>query len=526
MTIAPTSIRKRLMLMLSALLLLWCSIAGAMVWSIQRLQVQVVKVTEWHLPQLRRANLLVDLANDTARTMGEMLLQPELALQGISHIRAARAEVMTHMRWFHAQTNVAYDQVQMRPVNQLRLRYWDAQDRLFKLLDAEPALAKLYYLNTVIPLQREYVKAIEDISQQEDASTGESVKTIKAAYERTLYGLLLVSCVALLTAWVLGMLALRRVLVPMEAAVGLAHEVGQGHFDTVIHGEGHDEVGRLTTALQQMVVALRDDRTKREATEGALRVSQQQLRQLAVHAETLQERERLALSHELHDGMGQLLTALRMELGAMYIRFGSSNPELAQQVSHAKGLIDQIMPVMRSVVAALRPGTLDAGLLPAVRNVLERAGIETSLVGPDAELVLEPRLEMAAFRILQEALTNVVRHAQASFVSVTITRPSPETVLLCVADNGVGMCSNMDAPKLGFGLLGMRERAMQFGGDVVVTETVGGGTTVTATLHVQTPPDTTTNEAYCLDAGCVHFERAEGICSFDRLNRNAIGRAP
>lgn len=488
---APTTprIRTRLMRVLYALLAFWGVVVVVMLVQFQHLHTQVEQVTQQNLPRLKRANLLVDAANQTARLMGFMLLQPERVQPNLRQIYAVRAEVNEHLAWFHRHAATNTNDVALAQMEALRASYWRTQDTLFTLLQEQPNAALAYYLNVAIPLQRRYVSAIGHFLQLEDAATNASVTAIRSAYEQTLYGLLLLSAAAMLLAWGYGAWILRGVMAPMEQAVALAGDVAQGNLNAGMARPQTDEAGQLTWALARMVEALRIDRAQRQATEDALRLNQMQLRKLVAHAEAMQERERLALSRELHDGMGQLLTALRLELGAMRIRYAHLDEALAGQIDNAKGIIDQMLPTMRGVVAALRPGSLDAGLVPAVEwlisNLVQRAGIECKLLLPTGEPVLPAALEMTAFRVVQEALTNVVRHAQATQVSVTISLLDDEQLLLVVADNGIGMLpEDRGMAKHGFGLLGMRERALQYAGDVSISETTGGGTTLCVRLSI------------------------------------------
>lgn len=477
------------MRILYALLAFWGVVVVVMLVQLRHLHIQVEQVTQESLPRLKRANLLVDAANQTARLMGEMLLQPGRIPAGLREVRVVRIEVTDNLAWFQLRRASQESTAALDRMDTLRGNYWAEQDALFNLLQEQPTAARAHYLNVVIPLQRRYVSAIGDFLQREEAATNARVKAIRSEYEHALYSVLALSAVAMLMGWLYGALTLRRVMAPMEKAVALAGDVAQGNLNVALPRTLADESGQLTLALARMVEALRLDREQRQATEAALRQSQMQLRKLVAHAEALQERERLALSRELHDGMGQLLTALRLELGAMRIRFAHLDPVLEGQIDHAKTMIDQMLPTMRGVVSALRPGSLDAGLVSAVEwliaNVMRRAGIECALHLPMGEPVLPADVEMAAFCIIQEALTNVVRHAQATRVAVTIALRDEQRLELEIADNGIGMSfEDAGIAKQGFGLLGMRERALQHAGDVLISATAGGGTTLRVRLHV------------------------------------------
>ena len=214
--------------------------------------------------------------------------------------------------------------------------------------------------------------------------------------------------------------------------------------------------------------------------------SREQLRALAAHHEREREELRAALSRELHDQIGQYLTVLRLDAAMMRRRFSHLDPEIEPLVATMKGSIDQAMVLLRDVVAALRPAPLDEGLVPAAEWLLagfaRRTGIDCRLEAPDPDPVLDGALATAAFRILQEALTNVGRHAQASRVRVGIAMREG-ALHLEVADDGVGF--DPAASHRGrFGLLGMRERALMFGGTLQVDSRPGGGTILRVVLPV------------------------------------------
>ena len=221
--------------------------------------------------------------------------------------------------------------------------------------------------------------------------------------------------------------------------------------------------------------------------EAELLESRQQLRDLAAHNEREREALRASLSRELHDEIGQYLTALRLDAAMLRARFGAREPELGEHVAGMKRSIDLAMAVLREVVAALRPAPLDTGLVPAaewlVAGFARRTGIDCRLDAPEADLALDGELATTAFRILQEALTNVGRHAQAGRVQVRIGH-ADGVLRVEVADDGVGFDPLAAPVRRSFGLLGMRERALMFGGTLAVDSRAGGGTTLRVTLPI------------------------------------------
>jgi len=216
----------------------------------------------------------------------------------------------------------------------------------------------------------------------------------------------------------------------------------------------------------------------RERTEELFR-SRQMIRDLAAHSEKIREAERTRIAREIHDEFGQYLTALRMDTAMLDIRYGGSNPELKQHLASMKQAIDTSIGVVRNLATSLRPGALDMGLVSASEWLLagfeERTGIPYHLHAPREDLGLDDERATAAFRILQEALTNITRYAQASEVDVVIELVD-HSLFLVVRDDGVGFNPAEVRGRKTFGLLGIRERALMFGGESRIDSDPGSGT--------------------------------------------------
>jgi signal transduction histidine kinase len=232
----------------------------------------------------------------------------------------------------------------------------------------------------------------------------------------------------------------------------------------------------------------------RAATEaaGELGVAYQRLGRLHGRLDAAKEEERRFIAHELHDELGQTLTALklRLQLGARL--------EAALAAALANGealaLIDQLIGRVRKMSGDLRPTLLDeVGLLPALRAYLESqaslSGVAIALGAPEETEGprLPPALEIACFRIVQESLTNALRHAAPHRIEVRVAR-EPDRISLSVRDDGKGFDSapTLEAAALGghLGVVGMRERVRAQGGTFALTSRVGGGTTIWVTLPI------------------------------------------
>lgn len=234
------------------------------------------------------------------------------------------------------------------------------------------------------------------------------------------------------------------------------------------------------------VIAFRDI-AERKRAEDQLRESQQQLRQLSASLQTLREEERTRIARELHDELGQVLTALKMDLSWMRARFSSDQAVLSLQAESMAKMIDATVLAVRRIASDLRPWLLDElGLSAAIEWLLEdfgkRSGIEYTLRRSHDEFDFDSQCATAIFRILQESLTNVARHAQASKVAVALLDTGDE-IVLSIKDNGKGMDANADKKSgISYGLLGIRERAYALGGELKIESSPGQGTLVEVTI--------------------------------------------
>jgi signal transduction histidine kinase len=220
----------------------------------------------------------------------------------------------------------------------------------------------------------------------------------------------------------------------------------------------------------------------------ALEHSREELRQLTAGLLMAREEERTAIAREIHDVLGQTLTALKMDVAWIGARSPADAPAaIRQKLTAMTGLIDDTIVTVRRIATGLRPGVLDDfGLAAAVewqaQEFEQRTGIHCALRTNVGEATLDPLLSTALFRILQESLTNVARHSRASRVSVALEHSGTDLVLE-VRDDGVGITAADAAAARSIGLAGMRERAQLVGGSVFISGAAGAGTTV----RVQVP---------------------------------------
>ncbi|OEC35118.1 PAS domain S-box-containing protein [Pseudomonas cuatrocienegasensis] len=239
------------------------------------------------------------------------------------------------------------------------------------------------------------------------------------------------------------------------------------------------------------VLSLARNITDIRKAERRLAESNQQLRELASRRESTREEERKLIAQEIHDELGQHLTALRMGISMLRLQFGEQAPGLSDKVEHLMALCDRTIQVVRSIATSLRPAALNMGLYPALEWLIgefrQHAQIACEFTTHCDEPVLADDQATRAFRVVQEALNNVARHSGASRAEVSLERLD-DIYKLDITDNGCGF-NTASVSNRSLGLTGMRERGISLGGEVVIFSYPGQGTTVQATFPVSVPQE-------------------------------------
>ena len=224
---------------------------------------------------------------------------------------------------------------------------------------------------------------------------------------------------------------------------------------------------------------MRENAERRQAEE-QLRASEENLRALAAHLQRVREEEWTRIAREIHDELGQVLTGLKMDLSWIAKRLSPQQTALTERTSSMAALIDESVDSVRRIASQLRPEVLDQlGLAAAIGwqadDFKRRTGIRCSVSLPPAALTLDHERSIAAFRIVQELLTNVARHANATRVEVSI-RSAQDALTIEIEDDGKGIEPDAIHRRESLGLLGMRERVLPFGGSIEITAPPDGGT--------------------------------------------------
>ena len=248
----------------------------------------------------------------------------------------------------------------------------------------------------------------------------------------------------------------------------------------------YDAAGRITGHF-----GIQRDVTDRTLAAQELEESRTELRALAARLLAIREEERTRIAREIHDELGQALTALKLDLAWLGSRRGGGGTRNSGAFRVDEGSIttriDETMEIVRRIASELRPSVLDQlGLEAAVEYLVQdtakRTGIAVTLEADDFPR-LPDELASHAYRIIQEALTNVTRHSKATRVEVSVRRAA-QSIILGVRDNGVGFAPGSLSGVRSLGLVGMRERALACGGTVMVQGKPGEGTVIVVTIPV------------------------------------------
>jgi len=355
-------------------------------------------------------------------------------------------------------------------------------------------------------LQR-FAKTISDENRQ-------ASKEYHQVLTNTIRAGLAMSVIGVLAALAVSVLTTRRIIRPLSEITRATLEMKKGNYPVELHYQSADELGALADTfrdmsgqvekrtaelkesnelLQQEVderkVAEEEVRRLNEDLEQRVVARTTELRNLSQHLQTVREEERAIISRDIHDELGQLLTALKIDLLWLRSKLPEEHSKLLDKTRVMEKHFDEAVRIVKRISAELRPAILDdLGLTAAIewhlQDFQKRTGIICEVRSSLDSGSLDLGRSTALFRIFQESLTNVYRHAEATKVKVTLAE-NGDALVATIADNGKGITEQQLHAPLSLGLIGMRERARCFGGEVAINPLPDGGTSVRAIIPLE-----------------------------------------
>lgn len=296
--------------------------------------------------------------------------------------------------------------------------------------------------------------------------------------------------IGIFIAWIMS----RNIIKPLNKLTAFASGIAGGNYSAAEGIERRDEVGKLARAFNVMAEQVSEARQRLEQKIVETGEMNEQLRNLTAHLQNIREEERIHIAREMHDELGQLLTAFKMDISWLDKKMADmNNTTIRDKLEDMSKLIDDSVIFVRKLASELRPSMLDDfGLIPALEwhseEFEKRFNIKVEFHSTAKELKTSPVIATGLFRMYQESLTNVARHAEATKVSATL-QATKEDVCLSIHDDGKGFDINGNDQKKTLGLLGMKERAVMIGGKLEIISAAGKGTSVVITVPLRMTPE-------------------------------------
>ena len=266
-------------------------------------------------------------------------------------------------------------------------------------------------------------------------------------------------------------------------------DTGQASVETRLLAKDGHSIPFLLTAVkfksngQNYLIGIGSDVTERKKAEEELKNSLEQLKQLSQYIEQVRENERIAISRELHDDLGQSLTAVKIDLGM--IKQKVTDDEVILKINKLTALVGETIKTVQRLTSQLRPEIIDdLGLEAAIdwytKEFEQRTGIKV-LLDMDSGLSMLPNASLTLFRIMQESLTNIARHSSANRVEIGLSQ-NRESICFRISDNGIGITEDEIKSRKSFGIISMKERTASLGGSFEICSKSGCGTIINLIL--------------------------------------------
>ncbi|HKO81838.1 MAG TPA: histidine kinase [Chitinophagaceae bacterium] len=287
--------------------------------------------------------------------------------------------------------------------------------------------------------------------------------------------------IGIFIAWIMS----RNIIQPLNKLTAATSHIADGNYSATgleRKLQRKDEVGKLARAFKVMTEQISEARNKLEQKITETEEMNEQLRSLTAHLQNIREEERMRIAREMHDELGQLLTAFKMDISWLDKKLTGADESLRNKLTDMSKLIDDSVIFVRNLASELRPSMLDDfGLIPALewhsKEFEKRFNIKVEFQSEIKELKTSSLIATGLFRMYQESLTNVARHAGATKVSA-ILQVADGQIYFSIHDNGKGFIVTTDNHKKTLGLLGMKERAAMMGGSLEINSSPDKGTSV------------------------------------------------
>ncbi len=250
---------------------------------------------------------------------------------------------------------------------------------------------------------------------------------------------------------------------------------------------------KLEEKVKERTAALSSEILEREKAEDELKAITEKLRLLTTRIQTIKEEENAVIAREIHDELGQALTAIKIDAAWLAKRY-SNDSSIVEGLLNISGTVDDTIKTVRKISTRLRPRLLDElGLIPAVewqiKEYQKKTGIKYDFIKPEEEFKLNGYTSTAMFRIFQEALTNISRHAEADYVCIKILNSEPRELQMIIRDNGIGLPKDYMTKNYSLGIVGMTERTNTLGGHFEIKNAPEGGTQIVVKVPLQEKQD-------------------------------------
>jgi signal transduction histidine kinase len=355
-------------------------------------------------------------------------------------------------------------------------------------------------IETIELVLQRFARSISDESR-------EANKEFHRVLTNTIRSGLVISLIGVLAALAVSVLTTRRIVRPLSEITRATLELEKGNYLIELKHHSDDEIGVLADTFRRMSEQVEKRTAEQQESNkhlkqeiGERKVAEEEvrrlnsdleqrvvartveLRNLYQHLQTVREEERAIISRDIHDDLGQLLTALKIDLLWMRKKLPGEHRQLFEKTLEMETHFDEAVRIVRRISTELRPAILDdLGLTEAIewhtQEFQKRTGIISEVRSSFDCSTLDVGRSTALFRIFQETLTNICRHAEATRVEVTLSKKGDELVA-SIMDNGKGITEQHLRDPLSLGLIGMRERARCFGGEVIINRLPNGGTGV------------------------------------------------